>query len=275
MALLQASAREIVRFFRARETLWILLAVSILFTAPIPAIGLLARSVAGLDFVPDTKSFDLGYRVLYLTIAEVAHNVIALIELAIISILAYYLANRTLRQEVDSGSWVLLKLTPTPVRHVLLGKAFGVGAVIVAVHSYLFSFLFLYTPLIRRTDLKVWSEFVTYFIVAASFIPEGLAFALVKQQDKRAQLLSRLGSVIRIGALFLLLHLAIVPDDNGVTASVFDVVIAFFSDLVGQAPRPPGAFYAAPVVPLIIVVGWQILSGLGIWYFGVVRRSER
>jgi hypothetical protein len=211
---------------------------------------------------------------------ELVRTALGTIELAALVVLAAYLGTRALRDEVDAGSWHLLRLAPVPVERVLLGKALGVAAIVLAVHGYASTLLLAYTPFVRRTHLEVWGELLAYYMVALSVIPEAFVYASIERGDRRSAIFFRALTLVRIGVALFLLRLTIDPDASARGAGLLALGRAFltnFTDVYPMSGASPmsDVLYAGPAVPWTILLVWLGLSGVGIWQFLVVRRWRR
>ena len=88
-AIARAAERELGRFFRSREGFWILAGLGALLALPLPLLA--------VSFVRQNTIVELDY---FLEAGEVTRNVLGLLEVTLLAALAYYLAERSLREEV-------------------------------------------------------------------------------------------------------------------------------------------------------------------------------
>ena len=234
-------------------------------------------------FSATDRAFEVGY---FLESSEITRNVLGLIEAAALAALAYYLAERSLRAEVEDGSWRLLRLTPVPVRKVLLGKALGVAGVLLAVHGYAASLLLTYTPFLRRTHAEVWVELLGCYLVALSFVPEGFAYASVRTGDRLAALKFRAGTLLRFGAVVALFQAAGAHEIRALASTsactVFTAtdcveppVIVRIAYLVISGRSSAGAILLDPGLPWVATLLWLGATGLAVWHFLVQRPWSR
>ena len=270
-AIARAAERELGRFFRSREGFWILAGLGALLALPLPLLA--------VSFVRQNTIVELDY---FLEAGEVTRNVLGLLEVTLLAALAYYLAERSLREEVEDGSWLLLRLTPVPVRRLLLGKAFGVAAVLMAVHGYGATLLLTYTPFLRRTHAEVWVELLGYYLIALSFVPEGFAYGSIGRHDRRSPAVYRVGTLLRLGTVGLLFQARGASGLHGIgRGSLAGVDLREHSPLaqlvvgVIQGRSSAGGLFLDTDLPWAAVLLWLAVSGLGIWHYLVVRQWTR
>jgi len=254
-----AATRETVAFCRQRETFWLLFGVALACTAPLLVVlAALARDPRALNSLPTRGEPVLAGPVIGLS--EVAGNFLRLGEVCLLAVLALFMASRALESEIAGGSWTLLRLTATPVRSTLLGKAAGITVVLAAVHGFATSLLLLVTPFLRRTHAEVWVGVVGGFLVAVSMIPEGFAQASLLRGVRLRSLLLRLVTAARLAALLALLQLAAPGGDTGSRGMPFPRAQQWIDALSGEpwtagVPLDPFPLWAVAVL-------WMGLSGL-------------
>jgi hypothetical protein len=102
-AVLAGARREVLGFFRRRESFWLVVGFGVGCAAPAAVLGLGPR-VGGESLA---QAFQLSTVRLA---AEVVHNYVSLAELVALVLLAVALASRSIADEVDRGSWALIRL---------------------------------------------------------------------------------------------------------------------------------------------------------------------
>jgi hypothetical protein len=251
--LLAAARREVLGFFRGRDSFWLLLGFGAVAAAPL---AVLAVAHSRLDF---SRAFDLRSTNLA---AEVVHNYASLAELGGLVLLAYSLASRSLVSELESGSWRLLRLSPLGVERVLAGKALGVGIVLAVVHGFAASVLMLATPFLRRTPTELVGALVGVPLIAALAIPEGFAHPQGTRATRSRRGLIRTVSVTR--ALVLAGGLAILYGPPLQPRPSFDAYTQYWTSLPAHGP----AFPSTPL-PWLIAITWLLPTGRVLWRMAV------
>jgi hypothetical protein len=251
--LLAAARREVLGFFRSRDSFWLMLGFGLLGAAPT---AVLAFAGSPLDF-----SRALDFRSPSLA-AEVFHNYASLAEFGGLVFLAYSLASRSLVGELERGSWRLVRLSPLGVERALAGKAIGVAIVVAAVHGFAASLLMLVTPLLRRTPTEVVGAIVGVPLVAALVIPEGFAHPQGARATQVPRGLIRTISVLRtlvlLGGLALFFGPPLRPRPS------FDAYTSYWSKLPANGP----AFPSTPL-PWLVAILWLLLTGIVLWRMAV------
>lgn len=246
---------EVLRYFRRRETFWTLLGLASLL-----ALGHVALLLAwGRE---ETKLPGVA------SMADVFRGLLLFVEAACLCALAIQGGARSVRQELDSGSWILLAQTPNPLRRIWAGKLVGVVVALLAAHGLLSLPILAFTPLVRRTHLEVAAVFIGVFVYAAALVPEGMSRALVEQRSPRLVYLLRFLSALRLVTPVPFLVAAIRPDPLGARPS---------PETIGQALSPvpnieaPGPeLFAHWWVPFAIVLSAQLLWAFP-WWVALVR----
>lgn len=250
---LAAARRDVLGFFRDRDSFWLVLAFGVVGTAPMVA---LAISDSRLDF---SRALDLRSTSLA---AEVAHNYASLVEFAGLAFLAYSLASRSLVGELERGSWRLVRLSRLGVERALAGKALGVAINVAAVHGFAASLLMLATPYLRRTSSEVAGAIVGVPLIAMLIIPEGFTHPQGARAARASRGLVRTVSVLRI--VVLLGGLAILFGPPLVPRPSFDAYTSYWSTLPAHGP----AFPATPL-PWLVAIAWLLPTGLVVWKMAV------
>lgn len=262
MVLWYAAFREVVCFFRSRESFWLLVGLAAMLS-----LGLLLP-----DFLP---RFFKGWPEfsIFIVPSDRLISVLAAAESVFLCVLAVFLGHRTIERETITGCWALLRLTPMSVTNILLGKTLGVAVVVLLVHSYCFLPLLSYTPFLRRSHLEVWWPFLGSWLVGVSFIPEGMARAGTPRVPKHIQLLLPLWSLARVGMLLFLLILFAQDPEDGAPRTGVDALLAWHEHPVSSGESSGGApLSLVSSMRWGVILGWQFLSGMAIWHFQVARR---
>lgn len=251
--LLAAARREVLGFFRSRDSFWLMLGFGAVGAAPT---AILALADSRLDF---SRAFD--FRTAHLA-AEVVHNYASLAELGGLVLLAYSLASRSLVGELERGSWRLVRLSRLGVERALAGKALGVAIIVAAVHGFAASLLMLATPFLRRTPTEIAGAIVGVPLIAALMIPEGFAHPQGVRAAKTPRGLIRTASSLR--TLVLLGGLAILFGPPLEPHLSFDAYTSYWSSLPAHGP----AFPSTPL-PWIVAIAWLLPTGHVVWRMAV------
>jgi hypothetical protein len=260
-ALLAEARREALAFFRRRDSFWLLAGFGAIGAAPLavlafgPGIAGRGASVAfGLSQVP--------------FVAELAHNYATVVEIVALVVLAYALASRSLGEEIERGSWLLMRLTPAGVERTLGGKALGIAVVLAAVHGLAASLLLLMTPFLRRTHAEVALSTVGALLVALAAIPEGFAHVSLGRRLPGGPVAFRLLSFVRVGLLLAALAVLFGPP-LGPRPAV-DSVVLYWLAQPGRGPDAGGSLREV-LPPWVLSLSWLALSGAVLWRLAVRR----
>jgi hypothetical protein len=251
--LLAAARREVLGFFRSRDSFWLMLGFGALGAAPM---AVLAVAGSRLDFsrALDFRSTNLA--------AEVVHNYASLAEFGGLVLVAYSLASRSLVSELERGSWRLVRLSSLGVERALAGKGMGIAIVVAAVHGFAASLLMLTTPLLRRTTTEIVGAIVGVPLVAALVIPEGFAHPQGARTTRLPRGLIRTISVVRtlglLGGLAILFGPPLRPRPS------FDAYTSYWARLPANGP----AFPSTPL-PWLVAILWLLLTGIVLWRMAV------
>jgi hypothetical protein len=254
---LALARRDLVAFYRRRESFWVFMAFGLLCVSPLALAT--ASGARWLEFWPT-----LGEA----AVAEILHNYAAVVECVALVVLAFALSNRLLGQEIQDGSWLLLRLTPAPVGQILLGRAIGVALVLTGVHGFSTSLLLFTTPLLRRTHVEVWTTAIGVLLVAFAAIPEGFAQAALAPASRGGPLVFRMITGVRLTLVLTVVGLAFGRRDE--EAVSFGRTIERWLFLPAQGPAPV-AKATDPLLPWLLLLSWLGLSGVALWVF-VLRR---
>jgi hypothetical protein len=192
-------------------------------------------------------------------------NALRVFEMITILGVAYFWSARSMRGELSDGSWVLLKQTPVSVPLLLVGRAVGVASMILALHSFCFFPIVLFTPFvnIRTGDLAL--EFFIVWILAIGLVPEGFFAAVVWVARRRGVLFARVAGIVRIAVVVLLVRMLLRPDALSARKGVFDVLDAFVGSLYRETAPPASSLFSVPSTAAAILILWWCLSGVGVW----------
>src|SRR5262249_59982198 len=102
----------------------------------------------------------------------------------------YALAARSIADEVERGSWLLLRLTHAGIARSLAGKALGIVTVLAAVHGFAVGLLMLATPFLRRTPIEIAGATLGVLLMAAATIPDGFAHSSLNRARRAPRLLA-------------------------------------------------------------------------------------
>jgi hypothetical protein len=260
-ALLAEARREVLAFFRRRDSFWLLAGFGAVCTAPV-AVLTFGPGIGGRGFSDTFAESEVRFA------AELAHNYTAVVELMALVVLAYALASRSLGEEIERGSWLLMRLTPAGVERTLGGKALGITVVLAAVHGLAASLLLLMTPFLRRTHAEVALSTVSALLVALAMIPEGFAHVSLGHRLPGGSVAFRLLSVVRVGLLLAVLAVLFGPP-LGPRLAVDSVVLYWLSQ-PGRGPEAEWSLTHA-LLPWALSLSWLALSGAILWTL-VVRR---
>jgi len=254
--------QEVLRYFRRRETFWTLFAFGSFF-------GLYHLALA-LIWVPAKTAFEADPAV-----ADVFRSHMVFLEAVVLWVLAFQGGLRTVRQELDTGSWILLAQTPNPTSRIWAGKLLGVAASLLLLHGFLSLPVLAFTPLIRRTHVEVATLFLGVFLYAAAVVPEGMGYALVGKRWPRLVYFLRLLTVVRIVMPLPFLLAVLRPDLLGElpgpeALSPFGYG-GFPPFTLLKLPSPEA--FAHPWVPVAIVLSVQLLTAVPWWL--ALARSRR
>lgn len=267
-----AAGRELLRFFRRRESFWLLAGIGAVCSVPF--------ALQAAAFGPWADISRLGFESSIVGVPEIVHNYVARAEFLALAVLAYSLAGRALAEEIEGGSWALLRLAPVSIDSILLGKALGIAVVLAAVHGWATSLLLLQTPFLRRSHLEVWTEIIGALLVALAVIPEGFAHSALGPTARGGPLLFRSVTVLRAVVLVTIVRFTFAtrqdlmslegrPPGGGDAGAPMRALYAVLS-----APaRGPGPQQTAAelLLPWAFALAWLGVSGLVLWRL-VVRR---
>jgi hypothetical protein len=270
-AVLAEALREVLEFFRRRESFWLLVGFGAGCAAPLAVLA----SGPGIAGSGVSEAFALS-QVRFA--AELAHNYTSVLELVALVVLAYVLASRSLGEEIERGSWLLMRLTPAGVERTLGGKALGIAVVLAAVHGLSTSLLLMMTPFLRRTHAEVALSTLGVLLVAIAAIPEGFAHASLGSGMPGGPAAFRLLAIVRVALLLAALAILFGPHlqprlslrpDLPYQPLWADVVIYWLSR-PGRGPDAGGSVWRA-LPPWVLSLSWLALSGATLWRL-VVRR---
>jgi hypothetical protein len=260
-AVLAEARREVLAFFRRRDSFWLMAGFGALSTAPLAVLAF----DPGIGGPAVSESFALSQ---LRFAAELAHNYTAVVELVALVVLAYALASRSLGEEVERGSWLLMRLTPAGLERTLGGKALGIAVVLAAVHGLAASLLLMMTPFLRRTHAEVALSTAGALLVAIAAIPEGFAHVSLGRRLPGGPVAFRLLSLLRAGLLLAALAILFGPP-LGPRPAVNEVVVYWLS-VPGRGPDAGGSLRQV-LPPWVLSLSWLALSGALLWRL-VVRR---
>lgn len=261
-AVLAGARREVLGFFRRRESFWLVIGFGVGCAAPAAVLGLGPR-VGGENLA---QAFQLSTTQLA---AEVVHNYVSLAELVALVLLAIALASRSIADEVDNGSWALIRLTAAGVERTLAGKALGIAVVLAAVHGFAVSLLLLMTPFLRRTPVEIAGATLGVLLIAVLAVPEGFAHPPVRPGRRSRRALMRTVSALRY--LLMLAALAVLFGPPLQPRPTFDDYTSYWTTLPARGPALP-----ATASPWLLALCWLALSGALVWRLAVRRwRSGR
>jgi hypothetical protein len=256
-AVLAGARREVLGFFRRRESFWLVVGFGVGCAAPAAVLGLGPR-VGGENLA---QAFPLSTAQLA---AEVVHNYVSLAELATLVVLAIALASRSIAEEVDRGSWPLIRLTAAGVERTLAGKALGIAIVLAAVHGFAASLLLLMTPFLRRTPVEIAGATLGVLLIAVLAIPEGFAHPPVRRAPRSRRVLVRTVSVLRY--VLMLAALAVLFGPPLQPRPTFDGYTSYWTTLPARGPALP-----ATASPWLFALCWLAFSGALVWKLAVRR----
>lgn len=246
---------EVLRHFRRRETFWALLGLT----------SLLALGHAALLLSWGRETSDLPG---IAGMADVVRGVLVLLEAACLCTLAFQGGARAVRQELESGSWILLAQTPNPTRRIWAGKLVGVVVSLLAVHGLLSLPILAFTPIVRRTHVEVAVAFFGIFLYAAALVPEGMVYGLVERRSPRLVYLLRFLSALRFVMPIPFLVAAIRPDALGVRPGPGALGPALTPVPNLEAPGPE--LFTHQWIPVAILLSVQLLAAVP-WWVALVR----
>jgi hypothetical protein len=254
---LRLAEQEVLRTFRRRETFWTLLGLASL-------LGIL-HVVLSLTWARAGDVASLPY------VADIFRGQVVVWEAVILTSLAYQGGLRTVRQELDAGSWILLAQTPNPTSRIWAGKLLGVTFCLLAVHGILSLPILAFTPLVRQTHAEVALLFFGVFLYAAALIPEGMVIAIVGKRSPRFVYLLRLLTGVCFVLPLPFLLAATTPDLLGARPGLG----ALGPGLSPLSPVGSGSpeLFAHPWVPGTIVLSVQLLTAVPWWL--ALARSRR
>lgn len=250
--------QEVLRTFRRRETFWAILGFSSFLAV--------WHVVLALIWLPSATGPEADPAV-----ADVFRSHVVFLEAVVLWVLAFQGGQRAVRQELETGSWILLAQTPSPTGRIWTGKLLGVVASLLVVHGVLSLSVLAFTPLIRRTHVEVATLFLGVFLYAAAAVPEGMAGALLGKRWPRLVYALRFLTLARVALPVPFLLAALRPDLLGETPgpeslSPFGFTVAPFSLL--KAPNPEA--FALPWVPVAIVLAVQLATAVP-WWLALAR----
>lgn len=262
-ATLALAEQEALRYFRRRETFWMFLLLGVLFGAP--AVVLAVAAQTRWELRPDGGE---------LASIEGVRNIFRVLEVLPLLFVAYGLSFRSVRQEIDGGSFALLRQTPISSRGLLLGKALGVAAVCLVVHSYCAAFLVLYTPFLRESHASVVAPFVFIALLAWGAIPEGMFYGLASSGGRTVAPAIKGLAVVRWAAPLLLAQLLLHRDPGESLGNVFDAVAAWANDLMTRTSPPVSGRFVHPLAAPVALMLWWLFSGWLLWRACVARSAR-
>ena len=255
---------EVVQFFRRRASFWAVTLVALLLFAILTSIS------AGLFSVNEyfqVAIFDTEYRVFEaISDGERARYILLMAEFGLLIVLAYLLAQRSISDEIERRSFALLLQTPLSVNGIVIGKLLGLAFILLVVHSIFMTALAMHAPFMRRPWSVIAVEFFIGWFLAVSYLPEGAASALAIRSKGRTYALFRLASLARLAMLMLLIEAAIPVAARQQGIHVWAVLVSYWNSHVLLVDGEHlGLSTIGPVQMVVIVAGWQLLSGLLIW----------
>lgn len=254
---LRLAEQEVLRTFRRRETFWTLLGLASL-------LGVL-HVVLSLTWARAGAALSMPY------VADILRSQVVVWEAAILAGLGYQGGLRTVRQELDDGSWILLEQTPNPTSRIWAGRLLGVAICLLAVHGILSLPILAFTPLVRRTHAEVALLFLGVYLYAAATIPEGMVIALAGKRSPRSVYLLRFLTGVRFVMPLPFLLAATTPDPLGARPGLgaLGPGLSPFSKVGSASPE----LFAHPWVPVAIVLTVQLLTAVPWWL--ALARSRR
>ena len=258
-AVLAGARREVLGFFRRRDSFWLLVGFGAGCALPLAVLAF-GPGIAGPGVSEAFALSQVGFA------AEVVHNYACVVELAALVLLAYALASRSLGEEIDRGSWLLMRLTPAGVERTLGGKALGIAVVLGAVHGFAASLLLLVTPFLRRTHAEVALSTLGPLLVAIAAIPEGFAHPSLGNRMPGGPVAFRLLTIGRVALLLAALAILFGPR---LPPSLSPANVDYW--LIRPARGPDAGGVGRALAPWGLTVSWLALSGAILWKL-VVRR---
>lgn len=256
--------QEALRYFRRRETFWMFVLLGVLFGAPAVVLAVAAQ--------PRWELSPYGGE---LASIEGVRNVFRVLEAVPLLFVAYGLSFRSVRQEIDGGSWALLRQTPVPFRSLLLGKALGVGVVCLVVHAFCAAFLILYTPFLRESHSAVAGPFVFVAALALGAVPEGMFYGLASSGRRPVALTLKGLAVVRWAMPLLLMQLLLRREPGASTGEdIFDAIAAWPGDLVTGTSPPISERFVHPLAAPVAFLFWWAFSGWLLWRACVARSGR-
>ncbi len=258
-AVLAGARREVLGFFRRRESFWLLAGLGAGCALPL-AVAAFGPGIAGRGVAEAFAVTEAGFT------AEVVHNYACVLEVVVLVLLAYALASRSLGEEIERGSWLLLRLTPAGVERTLGGKALGIAFVLATAHGFASSLLLLMTPFLRRTHVEVALSTLGPLVVAMAAIPEGFAHPSLGTRMPGGPVAFRLLTMGRAALLLFALAVVFSPDPSPRSPAFVDYW------LKRPALGPDAAWsLGQALVPWALALTWLALTGAILWKL-VVRR---
>lgn len=258
-AVLAEARREVLGFFRRRDSFWLLAGLGAGCALPLAVVAF-GPGIAGRGAAEAFALSEAGFA------AEVAHNYACVVEIVVLVLLAYALASRSLGEEIERGSWLLMRLTPAGVERTLGGKALGIAFVLAAAHGFAASLLLLMTPFLRRTHVEVALSTLGPLLVAIAAIPEGFAHPSLGTRMPGGPVAFRLLTMGRIALLLFALGVVSSPELSPRPG-------AFVDYWLRRPALGPDAAWSLrqALLPWALSLSWLALSGAVLWKL-VVRR---
>lgn len=208
-----------------------------------------------------------------LVILERTRYVLLACECCGLVITAYLFMGKAISFEVDNGSLPLLFQTPVPVARILIGKAAGIAAILVIMHSIFISVLMLPTPFMRRPWWALLLELGGIWLLAACSLPEAAMGEIEKLRGGRRYTAFRIATNLRF-VMFMVFLQAVIPveaRERGV--NFWDVLVSYWTAFIWLRPgEHAGAEIIGPTTLIGVVLGWQLLSVLILWFAFTRRR---
>lgn len=255
-AVLAQARREVLGFFRRRDSFWIVAGFGAGCAVPLAVLGFGPEITGG----GVSRSAELRFAV------EVTYNYACALELVALVLLAYALAGRSLGEEVERGSWLLMRLTPAGAERALGGKALGITVVLAAVHGLAASLLLTTVPILRRTHTEVAVSTLGALLLATAAIPEGFAHVSLGSRMWGGPLGFRLLTIGRVGLLLAVLATLFGPRPKQPSP----LLVAYWLSHPAHGPDAGWSVRQA-LAPWVVSLSWLTMSGAMLWRL-VVRR---
>lgn len=262
MTVLHLASLVVLRFLRKPRSFLLFLALAALFGIPplwiaISAHPAFRESVFGVDSW-SLRNASMGAA----EELETLRNSLYVVEILVLSCLAFLYAASVIRGGGRDGTRRLLLLAPLRSPAVVLGDFLGTSLVALVLHAFVSTMLVVYTPIVRENHALVAGRLVAAWLLAIGFVPAGFLWGMA---DGRARgLFKRAAVVAQLLLLALFVEGRILPEPRADGATSADILLDLLAGNPGVLQKTVGSEppFVAVFLALNLAFGGVVLAWL-------------